>query len=547
MADKIKRFLENYWSLIILILFFSCLFGSLLSSHILLEKNGILYSSGSTWGDLPFHLSLINSFKERGFLTTLKNFPLYYQEQTRYPFVFDYLSTLLLGLGLNLRWAIIFPTFITLIVLIILIYFLTYKITKSKLAAFFSPILFVFNGSTFALYYFWKDFSQSSLPFFKFLKNLPVQYTHLSQHHIEFSNLIADFLLPQRTIVLGLAATCLAVIFLWNYWEKKKSSDLLKAGFVIGLMPLIHAHLFLALIIFCFFLFLTQLVYERELKIKDWLKWGIVVFILAIIPIWWLFPLGRKNFFRLQPGWMTDGEYFWWFWFKNLGFYFVLLVFSLSLIKKFKNWQKIITFYLPAILIWILGNLFIFQPWEFDNMKIFIFWFLLSIILISLLFDYIAKHQTAFIKWLFFGIFLIMIAPGFLAIYRELTVKFALYQPADLQLAQFIKKETSQQALFLTIDKHNNPISSLTGRQIIMGYMGWLWSHGIDYKTRYQELAEIYKGADRAYQFFSKYAPDYILVEKQLSPQWLINYDYFKQYFQPVFENSLYIVYKVEN
>jgi len=547
MRQKIKKLFKTKWELFILIIFFSWLFFDLLSSHTLLNINGVLFSSGSSWGDLPFHLTLINNFKDRGLITTLKEFPLYYGEKTRYPFVFDYLSALLLHCGLNLRWAIILPSFIALVGLVIFLYYMALKITKKRLVAFLTPFFFVFNGATISLYYFWQDFIKSKLSFFQFLNHLDVQYTHLSKYGIEFSNLIADFLLPQRTIVLGLIFSCAALFFLWNYWESKKSKYLLKAGTIIGLMPFIHTHLFLALIIFCFFLFIIQLIYYKEFKIKDWLKWGTIVFVLAIGPVLWLFPFHQKNFFRVQLGWMANGKFFWWFWLKNLGFYLIFLISGLALIKKFDHWQKIISFYLPAVFIWILGNVFIFQPWEFDNMKIFILWFLLSVIIMGLYFSYLVEKKSFICKIIALIFLLITILPGFLATCREITIKYGLYQPADVELSNYLRQNTRPNDLFLTTDKHNNPVSSLAGRQIVMGYTGWLWSHGIDYKNRYNDIIEIYKGSDKARQLISKYAPKYILVEKQPSSQWLINYDYFKNYFRAVFENPLYIVYKIEN
>lgn len=546
MGKTLQEFFKKRWELIILIAFFGLLFLQLFSSHILLPANNGLYSSGSTWGDLPFHLTLINSFKERGLLTTLNQFPLYFGEKTRYPFVFDYLSAILLKLGLNLRWSIIIPSILVLIALIICLYYLALKISKRRLVGFFTPFLFIFNGSIFALYYFWKDFKKTNFPLFKFLNNLPIQYTHLSEKGIEFSNLVADFLLPQRTILLGLVFACLSLIFLWNYWETNDRKKLLKSAIVIGLMPLIHTHLFLSLILFSFFLFFIQWIYFKKFSIKEWFLWGVIVLVLAIGPVLWLFPFNNKSFFRVQLGWMANGEFFWWFWLKNLGLYLILLIFGFSIIKKYPHWNKIVTFYLPAFLIWIICNIFIFQPWEFDNMKIFIFWFLLSTIIIACYFDYLLRRRVIF-KVLAVFLFLLIILPGFLAVFRELKTSYVLYTNSDLELANFVTKNTKTSDLFLTTDKHNNPISSLAGRQILMGYRGWLWSHGIDYNERFNDLLNIYNGSDIAYQLISKYAPNYILVEKKTDSQWLINYNYFKNHFRPVFENSAYILYKIEN
>ncbi len=547
---NLVNYLKSHRELIILILFFGFLFFQLLFSHTLLNINGNLYSSGSTWGDLPYHLTLINNFKEMGLIETLNNDPLYYGAKVSYPFVFDYLSALLMKIGLNLRWSIILPSFIGLLALIILIYFLTLKITKKRFASFLTPFLFTLNGSIFGLYYFWQDFLKSGQSLINFVNHLPLQYTHLSNYQIEFSNLIADFLLPQRTIILGLVFVCLALYFLWNYWEKKNKKDLLWAGVIVGLMPFIHTHLFLALIIFCVFLFFIQWIVDKKSPIKDWIYFAIPTFILSIGPVIWLFPFGNKSFFRFQFGWMANHSSILWFWFKNLGLYFLFIIFGLIIIYRSKNLKNknLLTFYLAALGIFIVANLFIFQPWDFDNTKIFILWFLLSNIIAALFFSYLWKKNNFLIRITAIVLLILTILPGCLTVYRELTTKFVLFSPSDEQLKDFVKNNTTPNDLFLTIDKHNNPIAALAGRPIIMGYRGWLWSHGIDYEKRYQELLAIYGGLDKNFQLLNKYSPKFILVEKNLnSADWVINYQYFTQNFSAIYENEDYILYQVKN
>ncbi|MDD3614555.1 MAG: hypothetical protein PHF40_02505 [Candidatus Pacebacteria bacterium] len=539
-------YLKSHWELVVLLLFFGWLFFDLLSSHTLLEINGSLYSAGSTWGDLPYHLTLITNFKERGLIDVLKNDPLYFGEQTRYPFALDYFSSLLMKAGLNLRWSIILPSFIALLALVVLIYLLVLKITKKRVAAFLTPFLFILNGSTFALYYFFKDFAQSDQSLVRFIQNLSIQYTHLSQHQIEFSNVVADFLLPQRTIVLGLVFACLALYFLWNYWETKKSKNLLWAGIIIGLMPAVHTHLFLALVIFCGFLFLIQWIFYHELRIKDWLLCALPVLVLALGPTLWFFPFGNKSFFRVQWGWMAKETFFWLFWFKNLGLYLIFIIAGFIIALQLNHQKKITSFYSASIGIFVLANIFIFQPWEFDNTKIFMLWFLLSTVIIAVFFDYLFRKKSWGYKIIAFVLLLITLLPGILAVQKERANRYVLYSPVDQALAAFVQKNTKPTDLFLTTDKHNNPISSLAGRRILMGYRGWLWSHGIDYSDRYKDLARIYQGADDAYQLINKYSPDYILIERYPANDWVINFEYFRNSFPVVYENPGYILYKAE-
>ncbi|HOX21721.1 MAG TPA: hypothetical protein PKZ02_01975, partial [Candidatus Paceibacterota bacterium] len=147
------------------------------------EKADGLYSGGSTWGDLAFHLSLISGIRERG-LEALKAHPVYTGEQLRYPFLSDAISAALEKMGVGLRASLIWPSFIFLMVLIVLLYFLVLKITHSRVGAVLAPFLFFFNGSTFSLPYFWQDFKASGLSLWSFLGQLTKEYGHLADYQI---------------------------------------------------------------------------------------------------------------------------------------------------------------------------------------------------------------------------------------------------------------------------------------------------------------------------------------------------------------------------
>ena len=82
----------------------------------------------------------------------------------------------------------------------------------------------------------------------------------------------------------------------------------------------------------------------------------------------------------------------------------------------------------------------------------------------------------------------------------------------DIKNAEIIKEKTSPDAIFLTSDKHNHFIPTLTGRQIIMGYRGWLWTYGINYSKREKEVLAIYQGSEEAENLLKKYKVDYIVI-----------------------------------
>ena len=254
----IKRLLNYYWPLIILIIIFGFLFANLFLSHMLFQKPGGMYSGGSAWGDVAFHLSLISNFSQRGL--QLNSSPLFLGSSLAYPFLPDLISALMVNAGASLQIALIIPSLIFILIAVAMIYLLTFKIAKSKIGAFLAPFLFFFNGTIFGIYYFWQDFQVSHVGFWQFFDAMTKQYTNLSAYNIAFSNIICDYVLPQRTFVMGLAIGLFVIYFLWEYWQTEKRKYLVCAGIALSVIPLIHTHSFVALIIVCAFLALIQFV-----------------------------------------------------------------------------------------------------------------------------------------------------------------------------------------------------------------------------------------------------------------------------------------------
>lgn len=537
-----KILIKKYWPLLILILIFGWLFFNLLSSHMLLQKPDGLYSGGSTWGDLPFHLSLVNSFVNRGNLA-FQEHPVYIGSPLRYPFLTDLIAAGLIKIGVSLRVSLIVPSWIFLILLVAAIYFLTLKISKSRIGAFLAPFIFFFNGAIYSLRYFWQDFKLSGMGFWKFLGNMSKEYGHLADHHIEFSNIIADYILPQRAVILGLLLGVIVVYLLWLYWENKDRKKLLWAGVVLGILPLVHTHTFMALCFVALFLALINLWQDRKnfkKIIVNWLYFGIPLLIVALPSILWLFPKSSPGFFKFGFGWMKDTESFSSFWFKNLGVYLILFIVAFIFSRP-----KVRSFYLAFFGLFIITNLFIFQPNIYDNMKIMLWWFLLSIILAAEFFQYL-RNKIGYKSFLIIiPIFILLIPTGFLSVLRESYVSWQLFSNEDIALANFVKDQTPSNAIFLTSDKHNNPVPCLAGRRIVMGYRGWLWTHGIDYRQREADVMGMYQGSSKSLSLIADYKVSYALIEMDKIYDFGINSQFFFEHFPVIYQSQNYILFKI--
>ena len=55
-------------------------------------------------------------------------------------------------------------------------------------------------------------------------------------------------------------------------------------------------------------------------------------------------------------------------------------------------------------------------------------------------------------------------------------------------------------------------MANLTGRQVVMTYGGWVWSHGMDYKQVESDVRKMFKTMN--FDLFKKYGVNYIVVDE---------------------------------
>src|SRR4029077_9457245 len=131
-------------------------------------------------------------------------------------------------------------------------------------------------------------------------------------------------------------------------------------------------------------------------------------------------------------------------------------------------------------------------------------------------------------------------ATGCLSVYRELRLHSLMFTTEDLQLAKYVREQTPKDAVFLTSDRHNHPIPCLAGRRIVMGYRGWLWTHGIDYHIREHDVLQMFQGSSQAPDLLQRYRIKYVLVERDQRENFHENPEFFSSHFPIVFRSPAY-------
>lgn len=487
-----------------IILPFSIFFIYLFYTHYLLYGPDGLYCGGNAYGDLPFHLGIITSLKEQQLFPP--QYSIFPGVKMGYPFFVDSFTSSLYLLGISLRNSLLLSSVSMAILLLTSFVVFAQEVLRKWSSTVIATLLFFMNGGLGFFYYFPNNLSH-------ILSETVNSPTHLFDQNIIWSNVICDLLIPQRTTLGGWAFLLLALWALYRAINTSQRKYFFLSGLIAGLLPMIHTHSFLAFIVVAIIWFIYYLI-KADGKRKYVLSWMALILpaILLSIPqlIYWTFPQSFSGgYLRLMPGWTSKTDFWPWFWVKNTGLFFVLL-----LIALFSTKNRLKSFYLPAIFLFVLAELVIFQPWSWDNIKLLFVWYMFSVIFVANYLEQITqKISKKFYRALFVGIVVgVCILSGTFSLIREAISSIRLFTADDLKIVEYVQQHTPVDAIFLTSDFHNNPISSLAGRNIVMGYEGWLWSHGIDYQKRADDIKELFSISENFDHLIKKYQIDYIFL-----------------------------------
>lgn len=550
----------------------------------IVTPEGIATGVLNNFGDLPFHLSVITSFAYGN------NFPpedpTYSGVRFTYPFLSDFVSAIFVRCGANLRQSMFLENFILAIAFVGLLHRWAWELVRDRLAAIITPLLVLLNGGL-GWVLIWTQAKQNEQGLLGTLKSLPPSLTVIPETTWRWGNAISALLIPQRGILLGLP---LAVIVFTQWWlttdprdtgeqgksgrgkgEKHKNTQMagvnesaaagsskfplfphspvslpvrrmIAAGVVAGLLPLAHAHSFVVVMAMGACLALIQR------RWRNWAVFFVVASAIALPQMWWSTQssaVDAASFFDWQFGWDRGKDNTVWFWFKNTGLFIPLLVAAIFWRgREYLVSRRLLLFYLPFTLCFIVPNLIRMAPWVWDNIKVLYYWWLASAPIVALL---LARlwHEGGIRRAFAVLLFVCVTLAGSLdvASIALRSAKYQVFDPRGIQFAEIVKRHTEPRALIVHAPVHNHPVF-LTGRRSLMGYPGHIWTHGLEFAQREGEIKRIYAGSPDAEDLMRKYGTAYIVVgppERQVAN---VN-DQFLGRFKKVGEAGDYRLYKI--
>src|SRR3989304_1209925 len=475
---------------------FGFLFFHFAKNMLTVRPDGWYVGQVNLYGDLVFHLGFINKFLESG--QVFAQNPTYPAEKPNYPIFADFITSQVAKVT-GVDFSLFITTFVMGIIAIYVARLFIRIFIKNEKVVFLALLLFFVNGGL-GFHFLLADFQNSQKSLFDFLISLPREYTDIKDQGYWWINTYLAYFLPQRGFLFAFPITLTVFALLYRGFIKNSLSFLILAGLLAGILPLVQAHsLFVIFIISIFFFLATAASFRKDKrKILGWFLFAVTTALVAL-PMFNSISSNTNflKFVKIDFGW-TSEENIVWFWLKNLGLFGPVLLVSLFWLYK-KN-RHFFFLYIPAIIIFVLSNIFVFQPWEFDNSKLLIYWFFVSTIVVAyFLYDQFFT-ESVFKKFIGAILVLLMIFSGSLDIFRTFTkvTYYQIFTDEDLKVAQATKNLTAKDSIFVTAPVHNHPIPALSGRSTLFGFHGWLWSLGIDYLERASDVRRIYQGGEEA-------------------------------------------------
>ena len=188
-----------------------------------------------------------------------------------------------------------------------------------------------------------------------------------------------------------------------------------------------------------------------------------------------------------QPGWISDGSVFFWFW--NFGIALPLGLALCCLLMRANASREGRAFVWPAACVFLICLFVRFAPWAWDNTKLMLWsWIVIALYLWRLL---IVRWPMA----LRIATLLLLFGSGAVTLEAGLDGRhgYELIKLSVLNETAWILQNLPPDAVIACAPEYNHPVL-LLGHPVVAGYEGHLWSHGLDYQGRWTALNSVMMG-----------------------------------------------------
>jgi hypothetical protein len=517
--------------------------------------SGLYTGYVNIWGDWAAHLTFAGSFAYGHNFPP--EFPIDPGNHLGYPFLVDFFAATTVPLGASLTSALVLTSTYLLLAFPPLFFLLAARFTASRLAGFLAPLIFLLGGGL-GFVYLIPALDASG---FGILSHLPHEYTLGRSLNYQWLNPVLAYLVPQRSTLFGFPLFLLVLLLFYQAHQSGQQWPTYAfLGLLTGLLPAFHVHAYVSVlgVIGIWALF----AWRRSL-----LAFFVPALVLGLPVLAWMWPPANNSVCNaapsllgdcFQPGWLAATDWardglnwffvdFWWFWIKNTALFLPLILLAHYMPRLVS--PKLLKWFAPLWFWFVIPNLYILSPWNWDNTKLFIFFFLFGSVFVALLLANLAKGSSAGAVLAGVCCFLLFTS-GALDLTRASNFDLSSNQftdPNGVKLAAWVRAHTPPDAIFAVADEHNSPIPTLSGRRVMVGYPGWLWTYDLgDYVQKGIDEKKILQGDPSTPALLAHYHVSYVLVGPQeLSPAHAANANYWAMHGTVVYSDGEYTLYQV--
>lgn len=506
-------------------------------------------SKGAGFSDLPFQLSIIQSFavgcnnKRDSMFRIWTAF--YSSTPLSYPFIPNFHAALLISTGLtSVRYALLIPSIFIVFSFLMGLYSYVFYFTKSHLASILSLLIFTNLGGLGWTHVF--DPKHRNDPRRDWIHDWGNGQSEYWFHPI------MHIIIPQRSAMWSLPLCVWTLLFLSLGLQQKNRKFFALAGLMTGFLPQLQVHSYVAIAQYAIGLCIIAFPFNNKNKWREYIElWAMYAIIANIIAFPQLLPYlsrvnaNKKAFVNYNPIWNAHEKrnckfapiILWW---RGLGVFAAISLLCGWLVLD--KWQ--ITLYLPAIFVFIITNLIRYQPWELDNTKLFYaVWVPIALAVVSKYLVYLImapkKKLGRFIGcWVVLVFVVAMCLSAFMSTVQSMFWPTQFFSRDDYRFGLWMAENTPAKSITVFNFTHANPVHSVAGRQVFAGYSAWAYSHGLD-MSRYRLYDEFFRHPLNI-NLFTQYNISYVVVIKnrgydfnvQNSTDWVLafNSDQFKVY-----------------
>jgi hypothetical protein len=317
------------------------------------------------------------------------------------------------------------------------------------------------------------------------------------QSELVWKNIFLSMFVTQRGLLMALPSG-LILLYAWRERYFRGSKHVFPVWLqllIYASLPLFNIHAFLFLSLLLLAIFVTKLAAARSWnplsvagsrEVLAFVALALGPATLAIALVTGFFSMAGA--IRWAPGWVAEGDPWAWIW--NFGLSLPLSL-VLALMLFLNNDHEARCFVWTAVCVFIVCCFVSFAPWEWDNMKLMLWsWLVIAPYLWTKI---IAKmYLPARV-----GICTLLFFSGAVSLIGGLDARhgYVFARRSELDAWRHALAGIPPQVRFACVPDYNHPLL-LLGRKVACGYEGHLWSHGLDYQQNLNLLRKALTGGE---------------------------------------------------